>query len=224
MLLLIEKNENRVDYLIEKDVDSDEKKYYVQGIFMQSEIQNKNKRIYPLSVLENETNRFINENVKKNKAYGELSHPSGPSINPDRIALHIKDIHREGNNFLGKALVASTPMGNIVKGLLKDGANLGVSSRALGSLKPIKDGLNEVQSDLRLLAIDVVTDPSAPDAYVRGIMESKSWVWDAAREMYIEQDISDIKSSINKMSLKEIDTQKIKMFENFLKKISRYKI
>jgi len=189
MRLLTELIENAVK--LEEEVigegDSAVKRHFLSGTFMQADVVNRNKRMYPLEVLENEVNRYIKEKVITNSAFGELNHPTGPSINGDRICMHIREINKEGSNFVGKALVASTPMGQIVKGLLSDGARLGVSSRALGSLKPGQDGVNEVQSDLKLCAIDCVTDPSGPECYVEGILEGKEWIYDPVSKSYVEE-------------------------------------
>lgn len=218
MKLLTELTE-QVRYLVEGEGDL--KKHFLEGTFMQANTPNRNKRLYPVSVLANEATRYTNEHISKNRAYGELNHPAGPNINLDRVALHIKNLVQEGNNFKGRALIASTPMGNIVKGLVADGANLGVSSRALGSLKPIQENLSEVQSDLRLLAIDVVADPSAPDAYVNGIMENKEWVFNSSTNTWTEQLVESHKKQVNIMTSPELTRKKLKFFESFLNSISR---
>lgn len=196
------------------------KKHFLEGIFMQAATPNRNKRIYPTSTLANEANRYMSEHITKNRAYGELGHPAGPNINLDRVAIHIKNLTQEGNNFKGRALIASTPMGEIVKGLVADGASLGVSSRALGSLKPIQENLSEVQSDLRLLAIDVVADPSAPDAYVAGIMETKEWVFNPINNTWTEQLVEAQKKAIKRMTMNEVERKKIKLFEVFLNSLT----
>lgn len=188
------------------------KKQFLEGVFMQGGIANRNKRIYPIEILQREATRYMTENVSKNRAYGELNHPEGPNINLDRVAVHIKNLRQEGNNFIGKAQIASTPMGDVVRGLLSDGANLGVSTRAIGSLKPISEGLNEVQGDLRLLAIDVVADPSAPDAYVNGIFEGKEYIYDPIQGTVLEAKIKQFK----KMKMNEIERQKFALMESFI--------
>ena len=145
---------------------------YIEGIFLQGNIPNKNGRRYNTETLKREVNRYMQENVKKGRAYGELGHPDGPSINLDRVSHMIVDLRQEGDNFIGKAKLSSTPMGQIAAGLIEDGAQLGVSSRGMGSLKEGKDGVMEVQDDFYLAtAADIVADPSAPDAFVNGIME-----------------------------------------------------
>lgn len=221
MKLLVEVNE-QLEYIKEEREGKDS--MYIQGIFMQAEVANRNKRIYPVSVLERETNRYVTENVKRNTAFGELGHPAGPGINLDRTAILIKELKQEGTNFHGKALITNTPMGLIVKGLIQDGARLGVSSRALGSLKPLKEGLSEVQDDLRLLAIDVVADPSAPEAFVDSIMEGVDYVWDAARgtwaERYLERIVPELKESPKRVD----DERRLAVFEAFLASLTKSKI
>jgi len=197
-------------HLLEEGEGAD-KKQFLEGIFMQGGIPNRNKRIYPIDILKNEATRFMTEHVNKNRAYGELNHPEGPNINLDRVAILIKNLHQEGNNFHGKAQIASTTMGDVVRGLLKDGANLGVSTRALGSLKPISEGLNEVQGDLRLLAIDVVADPSAPDAHVNGIFEGREYIFDPIQGTVLEAKVKAVK----RMKMDEIEKKKFALLEEF---------
>jgi len=213
MRLISEYIENPVKLITETTEEG--KKQYITGPFLQAEVVNRNKRIYPVNILENEVKRFTESHIKRNCAYGELGHPPTPNVNLDRLAIHIKELVKEGNTFTGKALIASTPMGDIVRGLLKDGATLGVSSRALGSLKPIQEGINQVQEDLRLLAIDVVSDPSAPDAYVNGIFEGKEYIWDNANDRFVEQQLTAVKT----MSVEQIEASKLKLFENFINSI-----
>jgi Prohead core protein serine protease len=176
MKLITELNEE-VKYLVEEK--EGKKNYFIEGIIMQAEQGNKNGRIYRISTLEREMNRFNEGYVNKNRAYGELGHPSGPTINLERACIMFKNLRREGNNIVGKAKVLDTPMGHIVRGLIDDEANLGISSRGMGSLKQLDNGLMEVQDDYYLATPgDIVADPSAPDAFVRGIMEGVEWVWD----------------------------------------------
>jgi len=196
---------------------------YLTGPFAQAEIANRNKRIYRMPILEKEINRYKTENVQTNRAVGELGHPQGPNINLDRVCLSIKELNRDGNNFMGKALVTNTPMGKIVSGLISDGVKLGVSTRALGSLKPLKDGINEVQDDLRLLAIDVVADPSAPDAFVAGLFEGRSYIWDNTSSGGGEQTLDRTKKELKTMSVKDIENNKIRLFEQFLQSLSANK-
>ena len=166
-----------VEFLVEKDAKGD-KSHFIRGIFMQAEMKNRNGRMYPLPVLENEVNRYNENYVQKKRAFGELGHPEGPTINLDRVSHMITELYKEGNNFMGKAKIMGTPYGKIVKSLIDEGANLGVSSRGMGSLKPQRD-TQIVQDDFHLAtAADIVADPSAPNAFVEGIMEGKEWVWD----------------------------------------------
>jgi len=199
--------------------ENGKKKMYIEGIFMQSGIANKNNRRYHPDVMENEVRRYIKDSVEKNRAYGELSHPQGPQINLDRVSHIIKSLRVEGRNVMGKALVLETPMGKIVRGLIEGGANLGVSSRGLGTLKPGKDNVNEVQSDFKLVTpADVVADPSAPDAWVSAVMENVEWVWDEAKGDWTHmEEVEDTKNQIKKMSSSELNERKLRLFSNFLK-------
>jgi hypothetical protein len=194
------------------------KEYFIEGIFLQSELQNRNKRMYPEHVMDKEVARYMKEAVEKNRAYGELGHPDTPSINLDRVSHMITSLRKEGTNYIGRAKIMETPMGNIARGLLDGGANLGVSSRALGSLKMNNEGVNIVQDDFMLsTAADIVADPSAPDAYVRGIMESKEWVFVDGK--FVEQNIEETQKFIRKASSKNLQEAKILAFQNFLSKI-----
>jgi hypothetical protein len=194
------------------------KEYFIEGIFLQSELKNRNGRMYPESVMDNEVNRYIKESVDKNRAYGELGHPDTPSINLDRVSHMIVSLRKEGTNYIGKAKILETPMGQIARGLLDGGANLGVSSRALGSLQTNNEGVQIVQDDFMLsTAADIVADPSAPDAFVRGIMESKEWVFVDGK--FVEQHIEEAKRSIRKASSRNLEEAKIYAFQKFLSKI-----
>ena len=216
MKLITELFEN-VQYIAEAK-ENGEKEHFIEGVFLQANRKNRNGRIYPLNIMEGEVNRYMNEVVKHNRGYGELGHPQGPQINLDRVSHIITELRRDGNNFVGKAKLTDTPMGNIAKGLLKSGANLGVSSRALGSLKMNNEGINIVQDDFMLsTAADIVADPSAPDAYVRGIMESKEWVFVDGK--FVEQNIEETQKFIRKASSKNLQEAKILAFQNFLSKI-----
>jgi hypothetical protein len=210
-----------IEHILVEDTSGD-RKMYIQGIFMQGDHPNRNKRIYPINTLRTETNRYIKENVEKNRAYGELGHPTSPSINLDRVAIHIKSLKLEGNDYFGRALVASTPSGDIVRGLINDGASLGVSSRGLGSLKQVKEGLNEVQSDFYLATpADVVADPSAHDAFVQGIMENVEYWYDAAKGTYIEERIDNMKKVVNSLTIGQIEERREAMFEQFIAGLSK---
>jgi len=215
--LITELNED-VEYIFEEKEGM--RRYYIKGVFAEADVDNRNKRRYPLPILEKEVNRYVKENVQKNAAFGELGHPTGSNINLDRACILIKELNKNNNAFMGKALVTNTPVGRIVEGLISDGARLGVSTRSLGSLKPISGGINEVQDDLRLLAVDVVADPSAPNAFVNGIMENVEYIYDAAKDAYIEQHIDDTKKALRGMSIKQINAAKLALFEDFINKLS----
>ena len=194
------------------------KEYFIEGIFLQSEVKNRNGRMYPESVMDKEVQRYMENYVAKNRAYGELGHPDTPSINLDRVSHLIVDLRKEGTNYIGKAKVLDTPMGKIAKGLLDGGANLGVSSRALGSLKMNKEGVQIVQDDFMLsTAADIVADPSAPDAFVRGIMESCDWVFVDGR--FEQRHIEQTKKIIQNTSSKRLSEASIQAFQNFLNSI-----
>lgn len=197
------------------------KDHYIHGIFLQANVKNRNGRVYPMPIMEREVNRYMNEVVKNNRAYGELGHPAGPQINLDRVSHMITELKRDGDNFIGKAKLTDTPMGNIAKGLLKSGANLGVSSRGMGSLKPNKLGIMEVQEDFRLAtAADIVADPSAPDAFVKGIMENVDWLYDPVKDTWVEQKLHETRKNIKKMSMDEIERNKFSIFESYMKSLS----
>jgi hypothetical protein len=194
------------------------KQYFIEGIFLQSDLKNRNGRMYPESVMDREVGRYLKEAVQNNRAYGELGHPDTPSINLDRVSHLIVDLRKEGTNYIGRAKILETPMGNIARGLLDGGANLGVSSRALGSLKMNEEGVNVVQDDFMLsTAADIVADPSAPDAFVRGIMESKEWVFVDGK--YVEKHIEETQKFIRKASSKQLQEAKVLAFQSFLSKI-----
>lgn len=206
----------QVQCITEKKEDG-KKDYFIEGIFLQADLKNRNGRLYPMDIMESEVDRYVKETVDAKRAYGELGHPMGPQINLDRVSHLIVSLIREGNNFIGKAKLTDTPMGNIAKGLLESGANLGVSSRGLGSLTPRKDGIMEVQSDFRLAtAADIVADPSAPDAFVKGIMENVEWVYDPVKGTYHEHMLHDIKRSVHKMSMKELEEKRLSIFEDYI--------
>jgi len=205
-----------VQYISEAK-ESGEKEHFIEGIFLQANRKNRNGRIYPINIMEREVERYMKDVVSNNRAYGELGHPEGPSINLDRVSHIITELRRDGDNFIGKAKLTDTPMGNIARGLLKSGANLGVSSRGMGSLVPRKDGIMEVQDDFRLAtAADIVADPSAPDAFVKGIMEGVEWVYDPVKDTWHEQKLEEIKKSVHKMSKSKLEEQKLSIFENYI--------
>lgn len=216
MKLITEINES-VEYIAEAR-DDGKKDYFIRGPFMQANIKNRNGRVYPAEVLDKEVNRYVTENVQKNRAYGELGHPTSPTINLDRVSHMIKELTRDGDNFIGKAkIMTETPMGQIVKNLMDEGASLGVSSRGMGSLKN-KNGAAEVQNDFYLAtAADIVADPSAPDAFVEGIMEGKEWVWDNG--VIREATINDYKEAIKEAPSKDLTEAKLKVWSDFLSKL-----
>lgn len=207
------------EFLIEKKEDGT-KSYFIEGPFLQAEIANRNGRMYKKQIMEREVNRYIKDFVNTKRAFGELGHPSGPGINLDRVSHMITSLREDGNNYIGKAkIMTETPMGRIVKNLIDEGAQLGVSSRGMGSLKPNRNGVNEVQDDFYLAtAADIVADPSAPDAFVQGIMENKSWVMIEGR--FIEQDVEAYQKIIKQTSSKDLHEMQIKAFSNWMKKIT----
>jgi len=213
MKLITEINES-IEYIAEAKEDGG-KDYFIKGPFMQANIKNRNGRMYPAEVLDKEVKRYVTENVDKNRAYGELGHPTSPTINLDRVSHMIKELTRDGDNFIGKAkIMTETPMGRIVKNLMDEGASLGVSSRGMGSLKN-KSGVAEVQNDFYLAtAADIVADPSAPDAFVEGIMEGKEWVWDNG--IIREATINDYKEEIEEAPSKDLTETKLKVWSKFL--------
>jgi hypothetical protein len=208
--------------VIEEAREDGKKTLYIEGIFLQGNIPNRNGRRYNSEILQREVDRYVRESVDKGRAYGELGHPSGPSINLDRVSHIITEMRRDGDNFIGKAKISSTPMGQIAAGLIGDGAQLGVSSRGMGSLKEGKDGVMEVQEDFYLAtAADIVADPSAPDAFVNGIMEGVEWVWNNGKPVAqsIEEMKKEIENSVKNRKLNEM--KKYKLFEKFLQNISK---
>lgn len=214
---LIKEVVETTNVIVESKLGKD-KEYFIEGVFLQSELKNRNGRMYPESVMDKEVGRYIKEYVDKSRAYGELGHPDTPSINLDRVSHMITSLRKEGTNYIGRAKILNTPMGQIAKGLLDGGANLGVSSRALGSLKTNNEGVQIVQDDFMLsTAADIVADPSAPDAYVRGIMESKEWVFVDGK--FVEKNIEETKRFIKNASSKNLEEAKIIAFQHFLSKI-----
>jgi len=195
------------------------KDLFIEGVFLQSELANRNNRIYPKSVMEKEVARYMKEYVESKRAFGELGHPEGPTINLDRVSHIITSLKEDGNNYVGRAKILNTPMGNIVKGLIEGGAQLGVSSRGMGTLKE-RDGVNEVQEDFYLAtAADIVADPSAPDAFVQGIMENKEWMFVNGSWTY--QNIDETRKLIEATKKKQLEEVKLRVFENFLNSISK---
>ncbi len=204
-----------VNLLVEKK--DGVKHYYIEGVFMQAEQKNRNGRIYPTAHIGPAVEKYVTEYVNKNRAMGELNHPSGPTVNLDKVSHIIKELKVDGNNFIGKSKVLDTPMGNIVKSLIDEGACLGVSSRGMGSLKRNSGGINEVQKDFVLSAVDIVADPSAPDAFVNGILEGKEWVWDNG--LLREQQIAQYEKQIKQASRKNLQETALNAFKDFLTKL-----
>ena len=218
MKLITELNEE-VKYIFEEDEKTKKKNYFIEGIFMQGDIKNRNGRMYPKDVLAKEAARYNKEYIQKNKAYGELGHPQGPTINLERESHMIKELTPDGSNFMGKAKVLDTPYGNIVKNLIDEGAQLGVSSRGMGTLKDNR-GSQEVQSDFMLsTAADIVADPSAPEAFVNGVMEGVEWVYDAASSSFRSMEIVDEIEKVGIKDAKKLEEQKIVMFEKFMRSL-----
>ena len=220
MKLISEQWSDDVNYLVEEDPKTGKKNRYIQGVMLQTEVKNKNGRIYPLDVMQKEVKRYNKDYIEQKRAYGELGHPEGPTINLERTSHLITSLQEDGNNFVGKAKILSTPMGNIVKNLLDDGARLGVSSRGMGSLKAsnAKGGVQMVQSDFQLAtAADIVADPSAPDAFVDGVMEGVEWVWDNG--VIKAQKIEEYKHSIQRARTQKLQEVKLNVFSDFLKNL-----
>jgi len=198
------------------EMKNGKKLLYIQGPFLQTEQQNRNGRVYRRNVMEREVRRYTEEHISKGRALGELGHPDGPTINLDRVSHKIVSLEQKGNDFIGKAQILSTPMGKIAESLLKEGVCLGVSSRGIGSLRPTKEGYSEVGEDFMLAtAADIVADPSAPDAFVSGIMEGKEWVWEGGilREQLAKKTAKRINTLVDQRALEE---NKINLFTDFL--------
>ena len=190
---------------------------YIEGVFLQSELKNRNGRKYPFSVLDREVKRYNEEYIQSKRALGELGHPDGPTINLDRVSHRITSLRAEGNNFIGKAQILDTPMGNIAKNLLGEGVQLGVSSRGMGSIQKVED-CNVVADDFMLTtAADIVADPSAPDAFVNGIMEGKEWVW--CNGILKETEVAKYKRIMDASARQELEEKTLKVFEDFLGKL-----
>jgi len=211
---LITEEISKVEFITEGK--GSEKKCYIKGIFLQAEQVNRNGRMYPMSIMEREVQRYNENFVQKGRALGELGHPDGPTVNLDRVSHKICELYKDGNNFIGKAQILSTPMGKIAESLIKEGVCLGVSSRGVGSLKMTNEGHKVVGEDFMLAtAADIVADPSAPDAFVQGIMEGKEWVWEGGilREKFAESTRGRINTLVDERKLQE---HKVQLFQDFL--------
>ena len=212
--------------ILDEEGNAKGKNYFIEGIIMQGDIQNRNGRIYPKETLMREMARYNKNYVEARRAYGELGHPAGPSINLDRVSHMFTELREDGSNVVGRAKIMDTPMGKIVKSLIDEGANLGISSRGMGSIKKNKLGIMEVQNDFMLAtAGDIVADPSAPDAFVKGVMEGVDWIYDVASSTWtvantfdqIEEEIKEIA----KVSTKQLEEQAALLFERFIKSLSK---
>jgi len=208
-------NEN-ISYLVENS--EGKKKFTIEGVFMQSDTVNRNGRVYPRTILENEVNRYSNKYVKENRALGELNHPSGPTVNLDKVSHLITNLAMEGKDVVGKAKLLETPCGLIAQNLLEAGVKLGVSSRGMGSLKENR-GYKEVQKDFMLSAVDIVADPSAPNAFVNGIMEGVEWVWDNG--VLKQEVLENYKNTIKKAPTKKLQETAVFVFEDFMNKLTK---
>ena len=211
---LIREEIESVDFIVEER--NGKKSLYIEGVFLQGNIKNRNGRMYPMETLRREVQRYSENHVVAGRALGELGHPDGPTVNLDRVSHKIVSLKENGSNFIGKAKILGTPMGKIASSLIEEGVKLGVSSRGIGSLKMTKEGINVVGDDFMLAtAADIVADPSAPDAFVEGIMEGKEWVWEGGllRERYAEQTKKTINTLVDQRKLEE---HKLNLFNDFL--------
>lgn len=211
---LITEHIEDVEYIIESK--GDQKNAFIEGIFMQAEQKNRNGRVYPRTVLNGAVQKYVTEQVARGRAVGELNHPDSPSINLDKVSHRIVELKWSGNDVIGKALVLNTPMGRIVKGLMEGGVKLGVSSRGMGSLEE-RNGINYVKSDFALSTVDIVQDPSAPAAFVNGILEGVEWIWDNG--ILKAQEIERYETEIKRASSKRLGEMQIKVFKDFLSKL-----
>jgi len=220
MKLISEFNEHNVQCIVEKN-EKGEKSYIIEGVFAQAEQKNRNGRVYPKKTMENAVAKYVDEQVSKNRAVGELNHPEGPTVNLDKVSHLITDLRWEGNDVVGKASILDTPMGQIVKGLLEGGVNLGVSTRGMGSLES-RGGVNYVGNDFTLSTVDIVQDPSAPNAFVNGIMEGVEWVWSngilTAQEICEEQETE---INLAPRNVKGEYAPQVREYKNFLSSLKK---
>ena len=216
MKLITEYVEQNIETICEQKKDGT-KEYFIEGVFMQSNKKNRNGRIYEKASLERAVAKYVTEQVSQGRAVGELNHPEGPTVNLDKVSHKITDLHWQGNDVIGKASILNTPMGLIVKGLLEGGVKLGVSSRGMGSLVQ-KNGASYVGDDFMLATVDIVQDPSAPSAFVNGVMEGVEWVWDNG--LIRQQDIEAIETEIKSAPRKNLQEAEIRAFKNFLSKLN----
>jgi len=212
---LISEEISQAEYLVEET--NGKKDYKIRGVFLQSELKNRNGRVYPKDILDKEVKRYNAEFINKKRAFGELGHPDGPTVNLERVSHMITKLYPDGQNFIGEAKIMNTPYGKIVKGLIDEGAQLGVSSRGMGSLEQ-RGGANYVKDDFYLAtAADIVADPSAPDAFVEGIMENKEWIWNNG--VLVEKNIDAWKREIESAKRNALAETKVRVFKNFLKNL-----
>ena len=211
---LIREEIETVDFIVEEK--NGKKNMYIEGIFLQGDLQNRNGRMYPMATLRKEVYRYNENHIQNGRALGELGHPEGPTVNLDRVSHKIVSLKESGSNFIGKAKLLNTPMGNIAKSLIDEGVKLGVSSRGIGSLKPTREGVQVVSDDFMLsTAADIVADPSAPDAFVEGVMEGKEWVWEGT--VLKERKVDEIKSTIDTLAgKKRLEEHKLDLFNEFI--------
>jgi hypothetical protein len=214
MKLITELYEENLNYVTEEK--NGKKNTIIEGIFMQAESKNRNGRVYPRGVMEKAVNKYVTEQVSRGRAVGELNHPEGPTINLDKVSHRITELKWDGNNVMGKALVLDTPMGQIVKGLVEGGVQLGVSSRGMGSLVN-RNGVNVVGDDFLLATVDIVQDPSAPEAFVNGIMEGVEWIWENG--LLKAQDVEKYETEIKKASSSQLAESQLKVWKDFLSKL-----
>ena len=214
MKFIVEHLEQELNYLTEEK--NGKKQTFIEGVFMQADKLNKNKRIYPKPILEKATNKYVKEQVKTGRAVGELNHPDGPSINLDKVSHRITELKFEGNDVVGRALILDTPMGKIVKGLVEGGCKLGVSSRGMGTVEN-KEGKTYVKDDFVLATVDIVQDPSAPSAFVQGIMEGVEWIWENG--ILKPQQIEEYETEIKKVPMGRISEAQERIFSDFLSKL-----
>lgn len=215
MKLITEEIESAKVLVEEKD---GKKSMFIEGIFLQGNLKNRNGRFYPVETLDKEVNRYSEQFVSKGRALGELGHPDGPTVNLDRVSHKIVDLHKEGHNFIGKAKLLDTPMGKIAQSLIDEGVQLGVSSRGMGSLRDTNEGYKVVGEDFMLAtAADIVADPSAPDAFVNGILEGKEWVWDNG--LLREQQIAQYEKQIKQASRRNLEEASLNAFKDFLSRL-----
>ncbi len=213
MKLISEYAENKLEFLVEEDKKTGKKNYAIQGIFAQAETKNRNGRIYPMPIMEKALGKYVDTQVSKGRAVGELNHPEGPTVNLDRVSHKIDDLHFEGNNVMGKASILDTPMGQVVKGLLDGGVTFGVSTRGMGSLKNNGNAM-VVNDDYILNAVDIVQDPSAPSAFVNGIMEGVEWVWNNG--IIESRTVEKMETEIKKAPRANLYETEVREFKNFL--------